>query len=222
MSRHLIPGSHGISELHVAYRVPHRLRALYPTQADRPPSGPGWLHEIKHDGYRLIARRDAAGVRLITRNGHDWTDRYPTVAAAVEQLRCRSCIIDGEVAIVDDEGRAVFERLQEGPKTKAEAILFGFDLLELDGQDLRREPLRTRKSTLLSLLKGAPAGIVYNEHLEGDGAMIFRHACRLCCEGIVSKRADSPYRSGRSRDWIKTKSPDAIAIQRIRSENWNK
>ena len=91
----------------------------------------------------------------------------------------------------------------------------------LDGQDLRRERLLTRKSTLLSPLKSVPAGIVYNEHLEGDGAMIFRQACRLGCEGIVSKRADSPYRSGRSRDWIKTKSSDAIAAQRIRSENWN-
>jgi bifunctional non-homologous end joining protein LigD len=116
----------------------------------------------------------------------------------------------------------VFERLQQGPRLKPEAILFAFDLIEIDGEDLRREPLLTRKSTLLSLLKGVPAGIVYNEHLEGDGAMIFRHACRLGCEGIVSKRADSPYRFGRSRDWIKTKSPDAIAAQRIRSENWNK
>jgi bifunctional non-homologous end joining protein LigD len=141
--------------------------------------------------------------------------------ASVGRLRCRSCIIDGEVAIVDDEGRAVFERLQEGPRTKPEAILFAFDLLELDGQDLRREPLLTRKSTLLSLLKAAPHGILYNEHMEGDGAMIFHHACKLGCEGIVSKRADSAYRNGRSRDWIKTKSPAAIAAQKIRSENWN-
>jgi bifunctional non-homologous end joining protein LigD len=81
--------------------------------------------------------------------------------------------------------------------------------------------LLTRKSTLLSLLKAAPHGILYNEHMEGDGAMIFRHACRLGCEGIVSKRADSSYRSGRSRDWIKVKSPAAIEAQKARSENWN-
>jgi bifunctional non-homologous end joining protein LigD len=193
-----------------------------PTQADKPPSGPGWVHEIKHDGFRLIDRRDPAGVHLITRNGHEWTDRYPTVATAVGRLRCQSCVIDGEVAIVDDQGRAVFDRLQEGPRIKPEAILFAFDLLALDGQDLKREPLLTRKTTLLSLLKGAPHGILYNEHMEGDGAMIFRHACRLGCEGIVSKRADWPYRSARSRDWLKVKSPAAIEQQRIRSENWNK
>ena len=193
-----------------------------PTQADRPPSGAGWLHEIKHDGFRLIAHRDAGGLRLITRNGHDFTDRYPAAAAAVGHLRCRSCVIDGEVVIVDAEGRAVFDRLQEGPRIKPEAILFAFDLLELDGLNLRREPLLTRKSTLLSLLKGAPHGILYNEHIDGDGPTIFRNACKLGCEGIVSKRADSPYRSGRSRDWIKTKAPAAIETQRLRSENWNK
>jgi bifunctional non-homologous end joining protein LigD len=153
--------------------------------------------------------------------GHDWTERYPAVAAALGRLRCRSCVIDGEVAIVDDEGRAAFDRLQDGPRIKPEAILFAFDLIELDGEDLCRELLLTRKSTLLSLLKGAPHGIVYNEHMEGDGPMIFRHACRLGCEGIVSKRADSPYRPGRSRDWIKTKAPAAIEAQKVRSENWN-
>jgi bifunctional non-homologous end joining protein LigD len=192
-----------------------------PTQADRPPSGPGWVHEIKHDGFRLIAQRDEAGVRLITRNGHDWTERYPAVAAAGGRLRCRSCIIDGEVVVVDEVGRTIFERLQQGPKVNPEAIMFAFDLVEIDGQDLRREPLLTRKATLLSLLKSVPHGIVYNEHLEGDATMIFRHACRLGCEGIVSKRADSTYRSGRSRDWIKTKAPAAIEAQKIRGENWN-
>jgi bifunctional non-homologous end joining protein LigD len=151
--------------------------------------------------------------------GHDWTERYPAVAAALGRLRCRSCVIDGEVAIVDDEGRAAFNRLQDGPRIKPEAILFAFDLIELNGEDLRREPLLTRKSTLLSLLRGTPHGIVYNEHMEGDGAMIFRHACRLGCEGIVSKRVDSPYRSGRSRDWIKTKAPAAIEAQKVRGEN---
>ena len=147
-----------------------------PTQSDRPPSGPGWVHEIKHDGFRLIARRDGAGVRLLTRNGHDYTERYPTVAGSVGRLRCRSCVIDGEVVICDENGHAIFERLQAGSRVKPEAIMFAFDLIELDGQNLRREPLLTRKSTLLSLIKGAPAGIRYNEHLEGDGAMIFRHA----------------------------------------------
>jgi bifunctional non-homologous end joining protein LigD len=125
------------------------------------------------------------------------------------------------VVILDQEGRAVFDLLQQGPRVKPEAILFAFHLLEIDGQDLKREPLLTRKATLLSLLKGASHGVLYNEHMEGDGATIFRHACKLGCEGIVSKRAKSSYRSGRSQDWIKTKSPAAIAAQRKRSENWN-
>jgi bifunctional non-homologous end joining protein LigD len=179
------------------------------------------VHEIKHDGYRIIARRDGAGVRLITRNGHDFSERYPAVADAVGRLHCRSCVIDGEVVMLDEEGRAVFDLLQHGPRVKPEAILFAFDLLELDGQDLKREPLLTRKATLLSLLKGAPHGILYNEHMDGHGEMIFKHACKLGCEGIVSKRADSSYRSGRSRDWVKTRSAAAIEAQKVRSENWN-
>lgn len=193
-----------------------------PTQADRPPCGDGWLHEIKHDGFRLIARRDGGGVRLLTHNGVDFTDRYPAVATAVGKLKCRPCIIDGEAVITDNNGMAVFDRLQEGPRVKPDAFLCAFDLLELDGDNLRREPLVNRKATLNSLLKGAGPGILYDEHLEGDGARIFDHACKLGCEGIISKRADAPYRSGRSRDWIKVKSPAAIAVQRVRSENWNK
>jgi bifunctional non-homologous end joining protein LigD len=179
------------------------------------------VHEIKHDGYRLIARRGAAGIRLLTRNGHDFIDRYPTVVAAISKLSCWSCTIDGEVVVLDLKGRAIFERLQQGPRIKPEAILFAFDLLELDGRDLRPEPLVTRKRTLQSLTRRAPAGILFNEHLGGDGAIIFRHACRLGCEGIISKRADSSYQAGRSRDWVKTKAPAAIAAQRVRSENWN-
>ena len=139
-----------------------------PTQSDRPPSGPGWLHEIKHDGFRLIARRDGAACDCSPATA-------TTGATAIRPSRapsagsCRSCVIDGEVVICDEHGRAIFERLQEGPRVKPEATMFAFDLIELDGQNLRREPLLTRKSTLLSLIKGAPAGIRYNEHLEGDG-----------------------------------------------------
>jgi bifunctional non-homologous end joining protein LigD len=169
-----------------------------PTSADRPPTGPGWVHEIKHDGFRLIARRDGAGVRLLTRNGHDFSERYPAVADAVGRLHCRSCIIDGEVVMLDDEGRAVFDLLQRGPKVKPDAILFAFDLLELDGQDLKREPLLTRKATLLSLLKGASYGILYNEHMEGDGTMIFRHACKIVPgRPVIPSRRGAIYASGR-------------------------
>ena len=107
---------------------------------------------------------------------------------------------------MDDEGRAVFDQLQEGPRTKPEAILFAFDLIELNGEDLRREPLLTRKSTLLNLLKGKPAGIVYNEHMEGDGPMIFRHACRLGVRDLLQAGGCAEPIGG-SRDWIKTKAP---------------
>jgi bifunctional non-homologous end joining protein LigD len=206
--------------LRAASRFPFEL--CIPSRAERPPSGPGWLHEIKHDGYRLIAHRDAETVRLITRYGYDWRERYPTVLRATERLPCETCVIDGEVVICGEDGRAIFERLQNGPRVKQEALLYAFDLLELDGKDLRSLPLIQRKQTLQKLLKRASPGIVYNDHEIGDGWLIFRHACKLGLEGIVSKRITSPYRNGRSRDWFKTKSPEGIAAQRIRSENWNK
>jgi bifunctional non-homologous end joining protein LigD len=167
-----------------------------------------------------MACRGIAGIRLLTRNGHDFVDRYPTVATAVSRLKCWSCTIDGDVVILDEKGRACFERLQQGSRVKPEAILYAFDLLELDGFDLRQEPLVTRKRMLQNLTH-LSAGILFNEHIGGDGAVIFRHARRLGCEGIVSKRADSPYRNGRSNDWIKTKTPAAIIAQKLRSQKWN-
>ena len=190
--------------------------------AEKPTSGPGWLHEIKHDGYRLMARRDAAGVRLLTRNGHDWVERFALIAAAVEALRARSCLVDGEAVACNDGGLAVFERLR-GRRHDASVFLYAFDLIELDGQDLRREPLQVRKATLASVLVKAGPGIRFNQHLEcDDGETVFRHACQLGLEGIVSKRRDSPYRSGRSRDWLKFKNPNAPAVKREAEEDWGK
>jgi bifunctional non-homologous end joining protein LigD len=123
-----------------------------PTLAEKPPSGARWIHEIKHDGYRLQARKDDGGVHLITRNGFVWTERYPSIAAALKALPCKSCIIDGEVVVVDERGLAVFDRLRYGVREKPEALLYAFDLLELDGMDLRREPLEKRKAALVRLL----------------------------------------------------------------------
>ena len=125
-----------------------------PSSAERPPAGPDWIHEIKHDGYRLMARRDPIGIRLLTRNGHDWAPRYPLIVEAVDRLKVRSCLIDGEAVACDENGLAVFERLRLKPSGK-HVFLYAFDLLELDGQDLRREPLETRKATLASLLRGS-------------------------------------------------------------------
>src|SRR5215472_7678703 len=110
-----------------------------PSPADRPPCGPDWIHEIKHDGYRLMARRDPGGIRLRTRNGHDWAARYPLIVEAVNRLKMRSCLIDGEAVACDENGLAVFERLRRKPSGKHVFLYYAFDLLELDGQDLRRE-----------------------------------------------------------------------------------
>ena len=130
-----------------------------PSPADKPPSGSKWIHEIKHDGYRLMARRDPVGIRLITRRGNDWTERYPLVVEAVNHLKVRSCLIDGEVVCCDDRGLAVFQALRRR-QNEERAFLYAFDLLELDGLDMRREPIETRKATLASLLRNASLGCV--------------------------------------------------------------
>jgi bifunctional non-homologous end joining protein LigD len=190
-----------------------------PSPAECPPSGPGWIHEIKHDGYRLMARRDAAGVRLLTSNGYDWADRFPLIVEAVAALRVRSCLIDGEAVVCDDNGVAVFAKLRQR-RNNRHVVLYAFDLLELDGQDLRREPLERRKVQLARLLVRARVGLQINDHLAAAGDVVFRHACQLGLEGIVSKRLGSRYISGRSRDWLKFKNPSAPAVKREAEEDW--
>jgi bifunctional non-homologous end joining protein LigD len=190
-----------------------------PSSADRLPSGPDWVHEIKHDGYRLMARRDPIGIRLITRNGHDWAPRYPLIVEAVNRLKVRSCLIDGEAVVCDGNGLAVFERLRHKHEAKS-VLLYAFDLLELDGEDLRRAAFETRKATLASLLRGSLPGLRLNEHLTHPGDVVFRHACKMGLEGIVSKRLGSRYVSGRTRDWLKFKNPAAPAVKREAEEEW--
>jgi bifunctional non-homologous end joining protein LigD len=138
-----------------------------PSAAERPPSGPDWVHEIKHDGYRLMARRDPVGIRLLTRNGHDWAPRYPLIVEAVNALKVRSCLIDGEAVACDENGLAVFELLREKPAGQ-HVFLHAFDLLELNGNDLKREPFEVRKATLASLLRSCSPGVRLNEHLTHD------------------------------------------------------
>ena len=196
-----------------------RFEPCLPRPAKTPPSGPGWIHEIKHDGFRIIARRDAGGVRLITRNGHDFTARFPLAAAAVAALPARSFLIDGEAIACDDNGLAVFEMIRHH---NHEVELCAFDLLELDGEDLRASPIEERKRTLARLLRRSNPGIVLNEHFAGDGAVVYRHACALGCEGIVSKRLGSPYRSGRADCWVKVKNPAAPAARREAEEDWGR
>jgi ATP-dependent DNA ligase len=166
-----------------------------------------------------MARRDTVGVRLLTRNGHDWSPRYPLILEAVNRLKVHSCLIDGEAVACDENGLAVFERLRRKHEG-CHVFLYAFDLLELNGTDLRREPIETRKATLASLLRGCLSGLRFNEHLAHSGELVFRHACAMGLEGIVSKRLGSRYQSGRSRDWLKFKNPDAPAVKREAEEEW--
>jgi len=201
--------------------VPGFIKPCQPMPCSRPPSGGDWLHEIKHDGFRLIARRDGARVRLLTRNGNDWTECYPLVAEAVAALKIKSCIIDGEITVCRPDGVTSFELLRSGRKIKPEAVLHLFDLIELDGDDLRREPIEIRKQRLLRTLRHHRAAVQFNEHLQDeDGEEVFYHACLMGLEGIVSKRKGSPYRSGPSRHWLKSKNPASAAVRREAAEDW--
>jgi ATP-dependent DNA ligase len=195
------------------------LEPCLPSRATEPPAGQGWIHEIKHDGFRIIGRRDKDRVRLVTRNGYDFTDRYPKIAAAVASLPVRSCVVDGEAIVVNADGLSVFEALRYRQHDGA-AVLCVFDLIEIDGKDLRWQPIEDRKATLADLLQGIDDGLAFNQHFTGDGAMIFEHACALGCEGIVSKRLGSHYRSGRVDHWLKIKNPEAPAVRREAEEDW--
>jgi len=179
------------------------------------------VHEIKHDGYRLMARRDPIGIRLITRNVHDWSPRYPLIVEAVNRLKVRSCLIDGEAVVCDDNGLAGFERLRK-VRRSPQVFLCAFDLLELDGKDLRGEPFEVRKATLASLLRARLPGLQFNQHLTHPGDIVFRHACAMGLEGIVSKRLGSRYRSGRTSDWLKFKNPEAPEVRREAEEDWGR
>ena len=190
-----------------------------PTKAAHPPSGELWLHEIKHDGFRIIARKDGDHVRLYSRPGNDLTGRFPLIVEAITALRSRTVILDGEAVALDDDGRSNFDRLRHRRHDEA-VFLYAFDLIELNGDDLRRDPLEVRKATLASLLSGARASILFNEHIEADGPTVFAHACKMGLEGIVSKRKASSYRSGRSPDWLKSKNPSCAAVRREAEEDW--
>jgi bifunctional non-homologous end joining protein LigD len=185
-----------------------------PSSIPRPPEGLDWLHEIKHDGYRLIACREAVGIRLITRNGLNWSDRYPAVVEALRELSATSCILDGEVAVPGPNGVTSFDLLRRGPWVKPDAVLCAFDLIELNGEDLRRQPIERRKERLQQLVQGCDPDINYVDHVCGDGAAVFERACSLGLEGIVSKRLGSTYRSGRSLDWRKSENPYSDAARR--------
>jgi bifunctional non-homologous end joining protein LigD len=179
------------------------------------------LHEIKHDGFRIIARKNGAQVRLYSRPGNDLTHRFPLIVKTLARLRSRSCIIDGEAVACDDNGAASFSLIRYRRHDDS-TFLYAFDLIELNGDDLRHDPLEVRKGTLASIVAKASPSIRFNEHIEGDGPTVFAHACKMGLEGIVSKRKDSAYRSGRSPDWLKMKNANAPAVKRKAEEEWGK
>ena len=189
-----------------------------PTPARSAPSGSRWAYEIKHDGFRFICRREGDRVRVFSRHGRDWAGRVPLIVEAMLALPVTSVALDGEGVVCDGHGLTDFERLRSALARDGSraAFFYGFDLLELDGEDLRRHPWEMRRATLAGLLCKASPGIRLSEHLDGaDGATVLQHACRMGLEGIVAKRRDRPYRSGRCADWIKVKNPAAPAATRV-------
>ena len=191
-----------------------------PTLAKAPPEGPEWVHEIKHDGFRLLALKKEDRVSLYSRQGRTLTYRFPLIVGAIVSLPVKSVLLDGEAIVCDLNGLAVFDKLRHfrnGPS----ATLCAFDLLEVDGSDWRIAPIEERKRRLKQLLgKRAHKGISYNRHFDVEGSVVFHHARKLGCEGIVSKRLGSPYKVGRSSAWLKVKNPDAPAAKRETEEKW--
>jgi bifunctional non-homologous end joining protein LigD len=192
-----------------------RLMERYPevqlaTLVDAPPEGAGWLHEIKFDGYRLLGFVSDGAALLRTRNGKDWTGKFPSLHAALATLKAKGAVLDMEAVIVDAQGRSSFQALQGAlgdGGDGSEIVAYVFDLLYLDGKDLTKLPLTERKEKLRDLLKKSrqETRLRYSDHIAGNGAEMFRKACQSSLEGIVSKQADAPYLPGRQKSWLKIK-----------------
>jgi DNA ligase D-like protein (predicted ligase) len=179
-----------------------------PTLLETPPAGHGWLHEIKHDGFRTILVKEESSARAFSRNGHDWTPRYSRIAAAVATLRCRTAVFDGEAMVQGEDGRSDLPALQTALREEPHRLVFfAFDLLHLDGDNLTVLPLIERMARLADLIGVASpySALQLSEAIPGEGAAVFAAAERMGLEGIVSKRAASRYKSGRSSAWLKTK-----------------
>jgi bifunctional non-homologous end joining protein LigD len=183
-----------------------------PIVAKQPPSGPAWAHELKHDGYRLQIHVRDGRVRLYTITGADWSKRYPLIVEAAAKID-GSAILDAEVVWLDLNGVAQFDALHSRVNDGL-ATALAFDLLMQNGEDLRRKPFAERKAILRKVLQRTRRGIQYIEHSEGGGVEMFKAVCKLGLEGIVSKKLDSPYKSGPSKAWLKIKNPNAPAATR--------
>jgi len=186
-----------------------------PTRGTEVPSSPDWLHEIKFDGYRLRVERNGDRVRLITRGGYDWTKRFPWIAESALKNRQKQFVIDGEAVILGVDGYSDFNALHSG-KHNDEVQLCAFDVLAMNRDDLRDLPLSMRKANLARLLARRPDGIFMSDFEQGEiGPDLFRKACEFGFEGLVSKRRDRPYQSGRSKHWIKVKNRRHPAMERV-------
>jgi bifunctional non-homologous end joining protein LigD len=192
--------------------LPDFIEPCLATLVDKAPSGDNWIHEIKFDGYRIQARLASGRVKLLTRRGLDWTRKFPPIAEAVAELPAKTALLDGELVVEDEDGVSSFSLLQQDIKNKRldRMVFYVFDLMHLDGQDLKRRPLHARKQILARLLaktsKRAPLRL--SESLTEPGPVLLKHACKMGLEGIVSKLSDAPYHSGRGHDWVKTKCTD--------------
>jgi ATP-dependent DNA ligase len=170
---------------------------------------------VKYDGYRLIIQREGKRVRLFTRNGHDWSDKYPLIAEAALRNRCSCFVIDGEAVLLGVDGRPDFDGLHSR-KYNEEVQFYAFDILVADGEDVRMLPLSMRKTNLARLFASRVDGIFLSDFEQGEiGPDLFRHVCLLGLEGLVSKHKDSPYRPGRSPHWLKMKNPQHPAMTRV-------
>ncbi|RWK05966.1 MAG: DNA ligase [Mesorhizobium sp.] len=176
-----------------------------PTLVEQPPQDEGWVHEAKLDGYRTQIIIDKGGVRLYNKNGRNWTTRYWPIALAVE-LPCRAAILDGEVIVSGERGTPDSLALEAAIwKEPSRLVFVAFDILHLDGRNLVHLPLLQRKQILRQLVEPGVGKIQYSEHFDGDALAIFRAIEKTGLDGVISKRADSPYRSGPSKTWLKTR-----------------
>ncbi|KQS71602.1 ATP-dependent DNA ligase [Rhizobium sp. Leaf371] len=191
--------------------IPDRIDPCLALLAAKPPLGPDWTFEIKWDGYRVAVHIEPSSVRIITRGGHDWTHRFPAIAAAARQIGVGSAILDGEAVVLDEQGRSDFGALQRslggrgGKNASNEAILYAFDLLYFDGHDLTNMELSGRRHLLEDLLGESEGVIRLSQEVEADGAVLLAAACEHGLEGIIAKHRDRPYRPGRLGDWLKIK-----------------
>src|SRR3569623_1002955 len=188
-----------------AARSPLDYTAQLATLVSEAPAGDGWLHEQKFDGYRIGLRKDGGAVSLWSRRGNDWTAEFKSVATAGAALAARRALLDGEVAVVLPSGLTSFQSLQNRRADTA-LVYFAFDLLAVDGEDLRQQPIERRKERLRALLAETGDGVLrFSDHVRGDGPAFLGQACKLGLEGVVSKRVGTPYRPGRNLGWVKTK-----------------